>query len=256
MPALAWFRSIPDSARLCFCRMNQLGFLRLLTMKQIKTAEEVRRQREARKFLDDLREDDQIVFIDEPAGLETTFRSASRMYRTAPKDWADSYLIAFAQAACFQLVTFDRVMSRKGVGPFCLVLLDDLCHATRHFLLIANGQLHVVDVSGAVLTAILIGKRAEEELWAAAGEFKIEASGAAIQDRNVVLGIETSHCSRGIRHQSGCAYNLRGIAPRKKRQNQDVALRVCVNYLRRDFSKINPAAGVSTRLPSTNSGTS
>jgi predicted nucleic acid-binding protein len=42
------------------------------------------------------------------------------MRRAAPKDWADSYLIAFAQAAGFQLVTFDRAIRSKSSGSIYL----------------------------------------------------------------------------------------------------------------------------------------
>lgn len=46
-------------------------------------------------------------FLEEPPELETIFRSLARADTAAPKDWADSYLAAFATAADLQLVTFD-----------------------------------------------------------------------------------------------------------------------------------------------------
>jgi len=112
--AAAWFDSLQDSTRLCFCRLTQIGLLRLLTTEQIMTAEEVLTQRQAWQVYDRLLEDDRILFIDEPAALESTFRAASQLRRAAPKDWADSYLIAFARSAGFHLVTFDKAIGRKA----------------------------------------------------------------------------------------------------------------------------------------------
>ncbi len=112
--ASAWFDSLLDSSRLCFCRMTQIGLLRLLTTEQIMNPQEVLTQRQAWLVYDQLLEDDRIVFIDEPADLEIAFRSASQLRRAAPKDWADSYLIAFARSAGFRLVTFDKAISRKA----------------------------------------------------------------------------------------------------------------------------------------------
>ncbi len=118
--ASAWFDSLPDSSRLCFCRMTQIGLLRLLTTEQIMTAEEVLTQRQAWQVYDQLLEDDRIVFTDEPAALENVFRTASQLRRAAPKDWADSYLIAFAQSAGYRLVTFDKAIGRKANSAILL----------------------------------------------------------------------------------------------------------------------------------------
>ncbi|HET7108004.1 MAG TPA: TA system VapC family ribonuclease toxin [Candidatus Acidoferrum sp.] len=112
--AAAWFDSLLASSRLCFCRMTQIGLLRLLTTEQIMNSLEVLTQRQAWQVYDQLLEDERIVFMDEPPDLEVAFRSASQLRRAAPKDWADSYLIAFAQSAGFRLVTFDKAISRKA----------------------------------------------------------------------------------------------------------------------------------------------
>ncbi len=119
--ASAWFDALLDSSRLCFCRMTQIGLLRLLTTEQIMNSQEVLTQRQAWQVYDRLLEDDRIVFIDEPADLETAFRSASQLRRAAPKDWADSYLIAFAQSAGFRLVTFDKAISKKASNVILLM---------------------------------------------------------------------------------------------------------------------------------------
>jgi toxin-antitoxin system PIN domain toxin len=118
--ASAWFDSLSDSSRLCFCRMTQIGLLRLLTAEQIMTAHEVLTQRQAWQVYDQLIEDDRIVFVDEPPALERAFRAASQLRRAAPKDWADSYLIAFAESAGFRIVTFDEAIGRKASDSILL----------------------------------------------------------------------------------------------------------------------------------------
>jgi predicted nucleic acid-binding protein len=59
-------------------------------------------------------QDDRVAILDEPPGLERIFRSLSRLRRPATKDWADSYLCAFASASQLTLVTFDRSLSRRA----------------------------------------------------------------------------------------------------------------------------------------------
>lgn len=118
--ASAWFNSLSDSVRVCFCRMSQIGLLRLLTTEAIMTAEEVLNQKQAWRVYDQWLEDGRVIFLDEPAALEISFREASQLRRAAPKDWADSYLIAFAQSAGIQLVTFDQAIRRKASDTILL----------------------------------------------------------------------------------------------------------------------------------------
>jgi len=118
--AVAWLDSLPESTRLCFCRFTQIGLLRLLTTEQIMTLQEVLTQREAWKVYDHWLDDDRVVFMEEPANLEQAFRGISQMHRAAPKDWADSYLIAFASSAGFRIVTFDKALGRKASGAVVL----------------------------------------------------------------------------------------------------------------------------------------
>ena len=59
--------------------------------------------------------------MDEPSGLETQFRALARSSRASPKDWADSYLAAFAQTSRLTIVTFDHALQNKAKD---LVLLQ------------------------------------------------------------------------------------------------------------------------------------
>lgn len=117
--AVEWFDSLPDSSRLCFCRITQLALLRLLTTEQIM-GDEALTQRQAWSVYDSWLEDDRVVYVDEPPTLETRFRSLTQSQRPNPKEWPDSYLAAFAESAGFQIVTFDKGLRRRASGAILL----------------------------------------------------------------------------------------------------------------------------------------
>ena len=77
-------------------------------------------QIEAWRVYDTWLEDERILLVEEPSSIELPFRALSRQTRPAPKDWADSYLAAFAQVAGLRLVSFDQGLVQKSPG---LVLL-------------------------------------------------------------------------------------------------------------------------------------
>lgn len=113
LAAKKWFDSLDDDARLCFCRFTQLSLLRLLTTEALMGKADVRSQVEAWETYDHWLEDGRVMLMDEPPGLEPVFRSLSLARRPAPKDWADSYLIAFASVSELKLVTFDRALEGR-----------------------------------------------------------------------------------------------------------------------------------------------
>jgi predicted nucleic acid-binding protein len=78
-------------------------------------ADEVLTQVQARGIYDEWLSDERVLFLQEPLNLDKSFRGLTQLRRAAPKDWADSYLISFAQAAGLQLVTFDKAMSHRDV---------------------------------------------------------------------------------------------------------------------------------------------
>ena len=112
--ATKWFESIGGSGRLFFCRMTQLGLLRLLTLEAVMGQKEVMAQAEAWKTYDRWLQDERIGFLDEPVEVEPAFRALTQSGQAAPKDWADSYLAAFAMAAQLTMVTFDQDFSSKA----------------------------------------------------------------------------------------------------------------------------------------------
>jgi uncharacterized protein len=110
--AARWLAGLGQDSSVCFCRITQLSLLRLLTTQAVM-ASEVMSQTEAWRVYDRWLEDTRIVFLDEPAELEAAFRTHSRRRGPSPKDWTDSYLVAFASVAELTLVSFDRALQGK-----------------------------------------------------------------------------------------------------------------------------------------------
>jgi predicted nucleic acid-binding protein len=70
-------------------------------------------QTQAWKIYDQWVSSGHAIYVEEQPSLELIFRKLSRSPQAAPKDWADSYLSAFAQASGLRLVTFDQSLARK-----------------------------------------------------------------------------------------------------------------------------------------------
>lgn len=111
--AVKWFRTLDQDSSLIFCRFTQLGLLRLLTARAVM-GDEVMTQPEAWAAYDRWLDDDRTELVNEPSGLEPRFRSLTRRSNPATKDWADSYLAAFAMSGELTLVTFDRGLRAKS----------------------------------------------------------------------------------------------------------------------------------------------
>jgi len=122
--ARKWFHELPADARMCFCRFTQIGLLRLLTTDAVMGGDEVLSQSEAWHVYDRWLEDERILFVAEPSTIEPSFRAVSQHKRPAPKDWADSYLAAFAAVAGLRLVTFDQGLRLKSKDSFLLMSED------------------------------------------------------------------------------------------------------------------------------------
>ena len=116
-----WFTELPIDVRFSFCRLTQLGFLRLLTAQAVM-GDEVLSQKQAWAVYDRWLEDRRVTLVEEPSLLERRFRALSRSRYASPKAWADAYLAAFADAAQLTLVTFDHGFRGKVVS---LLLLAD-----------------------------------------------------------------------------------------------------------------------------------
>lgn len=108
--AKSWYKSSQETC--CFCRWTQQGFLRLSTnpaaLKELAVS-----LKKAWLLYDSMLDDRRIAFAEEPRELETHWRTYTQRRSFSPKIWGDAYLAAFARAASFDLVTFD-----KGLGHY------------------------------------------------------------------------------------------------------------------------------------------
>ena len=104
--ALSWFNSV-DQGPCCFCRLTQMGFLRLASNPQVMGNNAATLQ-QAWDAYDALWADPRVGYVDEPVGVESIWRSLTQAAAFSPKVWNDAYLAAFAQAIDFEIVTFDH----------------------------------------------------------------------------------------------------------------------------------------------------
>ncbi len=110
--ATTWFKSLPSPFELLFCRLTQVGLLRLLTLRAASGTSTMT-QRQAWLAYDRWFERGGAVFVEEPIGVEIEFRALTSLEQPAPNNYTDSYLAAFANARSLELVTFDKVLSRR-----------------------------------------------------------------------------------------------------------------------------------------------
>ncbi len=115
-----WYMALPADCVPTFCRFTQFGLLRLLTTRSVMGPGTLT-QEQAWQAYDRWIESAGAELADEPEGLELVFRSLSGAQQASPKEWADAYLAAFAEAAKLTLVTLDRALAAKAKGA---VLLD------------------------------------------------------------------------------------------------------------------------------------
>lgn len=92
---------------LVFCRVTQMGLLRLLSNPAIMGDDSVDRSQAWRLF-DQLWSDERVLWADEPDELDAVWRAISARDDKSHKLWTDDYLAAFAQAGELTLATLDR----------------------------------------------------------------------------------------------------------------------------------------------------
>jgi toxin-antitoxin system PIN domain toxin len=118
--AWKWYRSLRPEDELAFCRMSQLGLMRLLTTNSVARGETLT-QVQAWAVYDGWINRGGATFMEEPLGIETEFRFHASRSTPSPKEWGDSYLVAFAASASLPLVTFDKSLSGRYARA---ILLD------------------------------------------------------------------------------------------------------------------------------------
>lgn len=116
--ARAWLFSLGEEGA-AFCRITQMGFLRLLTSPAAMGQDAVGAM-EAWRHYTSLRNDWRVTFASEPAGLEQVWMA---LLRAAPgaRFWTDAYLAAFAIAHGYTLVSFDQGFRRWANLRFLLL---------------------------------------------------------------------------------------------------------------------------------------
>ena len=104
--ARKWFDGVgPEQA--LFCRLTQLGFLRLLTNRKVM-GDDTLHQLEGWKTYDRTLRDSRVVFVGEPPRLEPELRRLSKSSLQSTNLWTDAYLAAFASTSGIMVATFDK----------------------------------------------------------------------------------------------------------------------------------------------------
>ena len=117
--ATLWIDPLGLEYRIYFCRLTQLGLLRLLTTRSAM-GEDVMPQSAAWKIYDLFFQDSRNRYLDEPPGMEPRFRLRTNRREASPKQWADGYFAAFAETAGLTLVTFDKALAGRAKGSVLL----------------------------------------------------------------------------------------------------------------------------------------
>jgi toxin-antitoxin system PIN domain toxin len=108
--AKRWFDAEDDE--IGFCRITQMGLLRLMTNPTI-TRNDALTRRQAWNLMEDLMSDPRVRYLAEPQGLVSLWAAFSKRDDKSHLLWTDDYLAAFAQAASAELVTFDRGFHKR-----------------------------------------------------------------------------------------------------------------------------------------------
>ena len=114
-----WFEASADD-RLYFCRISQLGLLRLLTNSALMGGD-VQSQQHAWRAYDRTRSHPRVGFQAEPEGFEKQFRELTQSPHPRTKHWSDAYLAALALTSDLRVVTLDKAFPRmSGLDVLCL----------------------------------------------------------------------------------------------------------------------------------------
>jgi hypothetical protein len=108
--AANWLTAQTDD--LLFCRVTQMGLLRLLSNPAIMAGDAIDRSKVWRVF-DQLWADERVLWADEPAELDAVWRAMSAHHDKSHKLWTDDYLAAFAQTSGAALATLDRKLPAR-----------------------------------------------------------------------------------------------------------------------------------------------
>jgi hypothetical protein len=117
--AAQWFQSI-GGHEAAFCRITQMGFLRLLTNHHAMGVDVVG-QVAAWQVYGELTRDFRVRFVPEPVGLEQRWQQFTQESRAATNLWTDAYIAALAQLRDLCVVSFDKAFNRRSRAQFLLL---------------------------------------------------------------------------------------------------------------------------------------
>jgi toxin-antitoxin system PIN domain toxin len=106
LTARRWFESLGEGEAV-FCRITQMGLLRLLTQASVMKTD-VLSPEQAWRLYRQLRRDWRVAFAAEPAGLESVWIELMSTVPSGSRTWTDAYLAAFAIECSYMMATFDR----------------------------------------------------------------------------------------------------------------------------------------------------
>jgi toxin-antitoxin system PIN domain toxin len=107
--------------KLFFCRISELGFLRLLTNPHVMGSD-VLSPAQAWTIYDQWRSDDRIASLAEGTDFNRLWRSSASGIAAGPNAWTDAYLATFAAHSKATVVTLDRKFGPlDSVAIRCLV---------------------------------------------------------------------------------------------------------------------------------------
>jgi len=111
--AVQWWRdeAVPATWRVAFCRLTQLGLLRLLAHETVMGPQR-RTTSQAWTDYEAVLAQGPVILAPEPSGVDEVLAALCTPLRSSPYFWSDAYLAAFAIAAGARLVTFDGGFKR------------------------------------------------------------------------------------------------------------------------------------------------
>lgn len=118
--AKTWFEGLADDGTCFFCRMTQLGYLRLSTNPKAFGSEAVTLLKAWENY-DKFSSDPRVGYLDEPPGLDPQWRRSTSSATFSPHVWNDAFLASFAYAANCTVVTFDHGFVRYS--PVSAIIL-------------------------------------------------------------------------------------------------------------------------------------
>jgi uncharacterized protein len=110
--ATGWLRGI-EQDYVAFCRVSELGFLRLLTNSSVMGSD-VLSPAQAWGIYDEWRTDGRVIFLSERTNFSEQWRQVGNQISGGPNAWTDAYLAAFAANSNATVITLDRTFRSLG----------------------------------------------------------------------------------------------------------------------------------------------